>query len=50
LGYNRNFNNFIWHDLRNQLVHANSIENINDVKDEIKKEIDDFILIVLDTI
>ncbi len=42
LGYNRNFNNFIWHDLRNQLVHANSIENINDVKDEIKKEIDDF--------
>ena len=37
--YSQEFNKFIWHDLRNQLVHANSIENINNVKEEIDTEI-----------
>ena len=40
--YNHNFKNFIWYDLRNQLVHANSIENIGNVKGEIDKEIIEF--------
>lgn len=39
IGFNSDFKDFIWHDLRNQLVHANSIENISDVKYLIRKEI-----------
>jgi len=42
ISYTRNFNDFIWHDLRNQLVHANSIENINNVNREIDEEINKF--------
>ena len=40
--YNQEFNDFMWHDLRNQLVHANSIENIDNAKGEIDKEIIEF--------
>ncbi len=42
IGFNKKFKDFIWHDLRNQLVHANSIENIADVKSLIIKEINEF--------
>lgn len=42
MNFNRNFKDFIWHDLRNQLVHANSIENIENAKNLIDKEIQKF--------
>ena len=37
-----NFKEYIWHDLRNQLVHANSIENIENVKEKIEDELKKF--------
>ena len=42
IGYKDSFKDFMWHDLRNQLVHANSIENIDNAKKEIDDEINKF--------
>ncbi len=42
IGFNMSFKNFIWYDLRNKLVHANSLENIRNVKESINNDIKNF--------
>ena len=42
MGFDYDFKEYIWHDLRNQLVHANSIENIENVKEQIENELKRF--------
>ena len=40
--YNIRFQDFLWRDIRNKLVHANTEEEIKDVKNSISSDINDF--------